>query len=259
MTKIKSTSSRVPSPITSKPTLMIGSSILRNIKSSDSGKLKVQSISGAKFNDIKSTLFKKHSNEESFSEIILVAGTNDCACSEKTSEDILDDLIETVTEAKKISPVVTISSITLRTDDGPAQLKAENLNILIKQYTNQTQDVQFIDNGDSFRLADKSPNDGYLIDGHHLSYSGSERLIKNLKIPANVQRGPRQPRNVSYQSIGNQWRSPRPSYRGNAAWSDPLCVFCNMRGHDTSSCRRRNIRCYSCNRLGHTQVNCSYT
>ena len=129
--------------------------------------------------------------EESFSGIILVAGTNDCACSEKTSQDILDDLIETVTEAKKISPVVTISSITPRTDDGAAQLKAESLNILIKQYTNQTQDVQFIDNDNSFRLADRSPNDGYLIDGHHLSYSGSERLIKKSQNSSNRPKRPK--------------------------------------------------------------------
>ena len=133
------------------------------------------------------------------------------------------------------------------------------MNILIRRCTNQTQEVHFVDKDNSFRLTDRSPNDRYLIDRHHLSCSGPEGLLKNRRTPASVQRGPRQPRNARYQSRSNHWRSPRPSYRSNAAWNDPLCVFCKIRGHDVSSCITRNIRCYSCNRLGHTQINCSYT
>ena len=112
-----------------------------------------------------------------FSKVILMAGSNDCSCSDSTTQSIMQDMTEAVTEAKKVSSEVCISSIIPRTDDGSAQLKAENVNLEFKQYADQSLDVSFLDNDKTFRLADKSPNDGYLIDGHHLSYSGSYKEI----------------------------------------------------------------------------------
>ena len=92
----------------------------------------------------------------------------------------MTDLENTVSEAMKITTSVKISCILPRTDNGSAQLKAESVNIQFKQFSDQNAHIKFISNDETFRLADKSPNDGYLIDGHHLTYTGNERLIKKI-------------------------------------------------------------------------------
>ena len=193
--KVKIVESKPPPK--QKPILVIGSSIIRDLKSTNEDTLIVESISGAKFKDISSSLNKKAQNDKSYKEIVLVAGSNDCSQSENTTESIMTDLENTVSEAMKITTSVKISSILPRTDNGSAQLKAESVNIQCKQFSDQNAHIKFISNDETFRLADISPNDGYLIDGHHLTYTGSERLIKNLDIPASVTRFKR--------------RMPRPS------------------------------------------------
>ena len=137
----------------------------------------IESISGAKFKDTSSSLNKKAQNDKSYKEIVLVAGSNDCSQSENTTESIMRDLENTVSEAMKITTSVNISSILPRTDNGSAQLKTDSVNI---QFSDQNAHIKFIGNDETFRLADKSPNDGYLIDGHHLTYTGNERLIKKI-------------------------------------------------------------------------------
>ena len=69
----------------------------------------------------------KKSDKKSFSKVILVAGSVDCSQTESTTDSILNDMVDTVDKAKGISSSVVISSITPRTDDGMAQLKAENV------------------------------------------------------------------------------------------------------------------------------------
>ena len=111
-----------------------------------------------------------------------MAGPNDC--SDSTTKSIMQDMVEAVTEAKKVSSEVCILHIISRTDDGSSQLKVEC------QFG-----VDTICRHLSHHLC------------YHLSYSGSERFIKNFDIPATVNKFQRRPKKSSVgSSMGRSTR-----------------------------------------------------
>ena len=75
------------------------------------------------------------------------------------------------------------SSITPRTDSGPANLKVQNVNLSLKILCSQS-NVKFIDIDGTFLTSNKSPNDALLLDGLHLNDRGTTNLITNLGIEA---------------------------------------------------------------------------
>ena len=103
-----------------KPILTIGSSIHGDIKSKNPKELIVHSVSGAKIKDISSAITKMSKDKMTFSKVILMAGSNDCSCSDSTTQSIMQDMVEAVAGAKKVSSEVCISSIIPRTDEGSA-------------------------------------------------------------------------------------------------------------------------------------------
>ena len=99
---------------------------------------------------------------------------------------ILENTVQALEVAAKISDKVHLSSIIPRTDNGQAQLKAENTNRRLKDMCLRMPKVTFIDHDTNFLLSDKSPNDACLEgdDGLHLNQYGCQKLIKNLGINA---------------------------------------------------------------------------
>ena len=171
--------------------------------------------------------------------------------------DSQSTIIQTLREALNISQRVTISSILPRTDKGLPNLKGENLNLLLKHYADQNMNIDFVDNNKTFLLANTSPNDAYLYDGHHLSYTGTERLIKNLNLPAIVQK--RQHRNKSNNVSSTSYKGHQYDSSFRHTTQRPNCIFCGRAGHEANSCRKRTIRRYGCNRFGHSLNECQYT
>ena len=119
--------------------------------------------------------------------------------------------------AHRIGKLVKLGSIIPRTDNSRAQLKSENVNLKFKELCERNINTQFVNNDPSFRLADMSINNGFLLpDGLHLSPQGSEKLIKNFNVKASVRRSTRSTRLAPGQ-IPNphfQWQQ-RPSFVHN--------------------------------------------
>ena len=177
-------------------TLLIGNSLLRDMKTTDRQKLEITTIPGGTTTMIKEKLESSQKSMKQFKKIIIVAGTNDTPKQEQSSQDIADNIIDLADIALSMCESVTISSIPPRLDNGPALLKLENTNLLLKDLCSRNTKITYVDNEATFRLADKSPNDAYFLpDGLHLSQKGTERFIKNLDISATYQR---RQRNIFY-------------------------------------------------------------
>ena len=145
----------------------------------------IRSFSGAKLCFIKNKLETFAQNKKCFSNVYIVAGSNDCAVLNTSTDSILQDATEVLKVASQIANKVFFSSIISRTDNGQAQLKSENTNLKIREMCARMPKVSYIDNDKNFRFADMSPNDAYLdMFGLHLNKQGTERLIKNLRVNA---------------------------------------------------------------------------
>ena len=171
-----------PATQTTTKSLVIGDSILRDFEATDANKLEVRSLSGATFISIKDTLKLYESDNKRYDNIYIIAGTNDCSKQSSTAS-IINAAGEVFNQAKKISNNILFSSITPRTDNGPANLKVQNVNLSLKNLCSQS-NVKFIDNDGTFLTSDKSPNDALLLDGLHLNDRGTTKLITNLGIKA---------------------------------------------------------------------------
>jgi regulator of replication initiation timing len=273
----KVTQARATKP---KPSLIIGSSMIRDLEPINPNTLDVKSISGANLTEINKQIESLAKSEPiKYDAVYIVGGSIDCE-SEATTQTIADVARTTVSNAMKLGERVVLSSILPRTDNGGANMKGENVNPLLKDLSNQINNVTFCDNDGSFRLADGSPNDAYLMPhGHHLNYKGSERLAKNLNVPAKIvtKRVNYQHRNQYYrQNIGmypvNVTNRPPPLLPNppllqrndnNNMWENgvgptpPRCENCKSIGHTAYSCpRTANVLCYNCRSTGHRQIHC---
>ena len=162
--------------------LLIGDSLIRDIKPEDKT-LSISCISGANLDLINEHVTKCESENKQYENVYIVAGTNDCSSSEKSTEEILNSASNLIQNAKKISKSIKFSSVPPRTDSGSAQLKLENFNLSLKVLCDETHSVTFVDNDGTFKVADGSTNDALLHqDGLHLSFKGAQKLISNLSL-----------------------------------------------------------------------------
>ena len=129
-------------PRAEKPELLIGTSMIRNIKAKDENKLDIRRMSGAKLADIRDTLSSLQQEEKSYKTVVIVAGSIDCENSSAECTSIMSEMETCIKEALNISQRVTISSILPRTDKGPPNLKGENLNLLLKHYADQNMNIK---------------------------------------------------------------------------------------------------------------------
>ena len=277
--KSKLGSSRTPPNIdTSKPCLMMGSSMIRDLEPIKPETLTIQSISGAKLSDINKHITDKSKTEPNkYETVYIVAGSIDCE-SESTPEEITAVAKQTIKNALEIDDKVVLSSILPRTDNPVAEQKGVEVNIKLKSLCEQTDKVKYCDNDGSFRLADGSINDALLMpQGHHLNYRGSEKLAKNLQIEAKLcRKQPTQqwrPQMVSHDRRPSMYSSrqppllPNPAYhhnRSTSIWNSQafpaptgVCTNCKLPGHSAYNCPRTvNVLCYKCRSTGHRQKDC---
>ena len=211
-----------------KPSLLIGDSLVRDIHSDDQSKLMIRTLPGAKLNAVKNKLALFARDNSRFSQIVIVAGTNDCSQIQSSTDTILEDTKEVLECAVKIANSVTFSSILPRIDNGSALLKIETVNQRINEICSRIPNVKYLDNDKSFRLVDKSPNEGYFLpDGLHLNMQGTERLITNLGIRAIYRKRYQSRLNYPKQS----YTQSRPTSRSVGQQNFPQVLQNDMRAN----------------------------
>ena len=277
-----------------KQTLLIGDSLIRDFDESKLKDTHITCVPGAKVSDV---LHHLRTSEETFDTITVCVGTNDCATDSEFDENKVVDEYKEIINCAKTRVIhnkrINISSIPPRSDSEKYQEHIDVINACLSTIASDN-GVSFINNDMTFKLNDGSPNDGYLqSDGIHLSFRGTNRLAKNLKVKLDprVQNGnivtARKPRSSKGESInstkwkypsqadGNGWNTAkngnRHKYQHNKA-SDQLangytnndnkvrkCWFCGESNHISQNCRHgKKITCHSCNGLGHKAKFCEY-
>ena len=248
---VKQPSARPTLP-TKPRTLLIGSSMIRNV-SSHNKSVEIQTLPGATLDDLSNRVSSLDSN---YDHILIVAGGNDCSKSTSTSADISNSMQSLIANAKVKASNVTISSILPRPKEPQNQLKVDHTNEAIKKLCDKSPAVEFKDNDGTFTLRDLTPNPSHFIsDGVHLSDAGTTSLIKNLGLS-------------EVCSVRHQKRHLGPNssrFHPSRSNSDDIhrrqirCWNCNETGHTNRTCHHQPVRivCYSCGLPGHKSNRCT--
>ena len=165
---------------TTTKSLLIGSSIIRDVKEDQLIDTKVISKSGARISNLCEVVDNLPQGVQ-YDRAILVAGGNDCD-REQTAEDVLKNYKTLGEKIKKISPSLTVSSICPRmVPDGITdRIDAVNAGL---QVMCADEGWTYVNNDSSFHLGDGEINNGYLIpDGVHLTRRATNRLAQNLSL-----------------------------------------------------------------------------
>ena len=266
------------------PSLLIGDSLIKEVDETKLIDTQVKSIPGAKASDI----LKKFDeiDEDRFREVFICTGTNDCSDNDSKVEDVASVIKDIVSKAKsRVSDPknIKISSVPPRSDSNMSQEKVERLNASIVTIAEDS-GITYVDNDRTFKLADGTPNDGYLqADGIHLTNKGINRLARNMKLKllsnvtnvckahtiknklAKKTSAPKSDDN----SDNNNWnlvqrrsRSSRQRLspkRGNKMNQEnsASCWFCGETNHVSRNCRHgQEIKCHRCEGAGHKEKVC---
>ena len=193
-----------------KPELLIGSSITRDIRSTDSDKLHIITLSGACIRNVANTLSGVRGK---YSRVTIQVGSNDCADRETTAEEMTEQYRRMVRGLQDGATETTISAVLPRCNDETANERIASLNAGLQTVADDMA-CAFIPHAD-FTMNSGKPNDGYYLDdGVHLSKRGSERLIADLQL----EKAATQKRNVNSSS-----RVP--------------CENCGESNHNENKCR----------------------
>ena len=115
-----------------------------------------------------------------------MVGGNDCdshdaASSERPVSELLGDYRRLVTDAKKRSADICISTVCTRTKGQHVTERINALNAGLLVLCDEEK-CTFVNNDESFKLSNGWANDGYILDGVHLNYAGTNRLVTNLSL-----------------------------------------------------------------------------
>ena len=161
-----------------KGTLLMGSSIIRDIKSkSFDCVIDPICVRGGRVSDLTAELLSMP-REKSYENIILHVGSNDCTSDFFDTESFDDEYNILVNTAKTKCDNVVISSLCPRLDDKFGNIATGN-SILSKIANDEN--CMFIDNADSFRVPSGAVNT--LLnnrDGIHLSKKGTVKLAEKF-------------------------------------------------------------------------------
>ena len=163
-------------------TLLLGSSLIRDVDETKLVATKCVSISGGRIKDIHSALDKLPSSQK-FGNIALVVGGNDCDDREREGSDVTDLIVqyrELIESAKMRADTVTISSVCPRSRPSPVLERITDLNAGLTTLCSEL-GVSYVDNDVVFYLRDGSLNEGFLLPDHvHLTPAATNRLVKTL-------------------------------------------------------------------------------
>ena len=174
-------------------TLVVGSSIIRDISASKLKDTDVITLPGGLIRDVTNTV-KSYPTATKYSKIVLVVGGNDCDTSEQSSRsasDIVEDYSTLVSEAKLRGNDIVISSVCPRMKCRSVTERVSAVNAGLQSLSSDEQGTSFIDNTPMFTLADGTLNDGYFTnDGIHNICNTSRRQRKPLNETAYAKQRP---------------------------------------------------------------------
>ena len=163
-------------------TLLLGSSIVRDIDERKLTATKRMCISGGRLKDMQDAL-DTESNTVKYERIILVTGGNDCDDFKQEAADacaILATYKDLISSAKLLADHVTVSSICPRKRSDAVTERIATVNAGL-QIICDDMDVTFAQNDDMFYLRDGTLNDGFLLpDNVHLTPAATNRLVRKL-------------------------------------------------------------------------------
>ena len=166
-------------PIVSEPkpnkktTLLLGTSLIRNVDPDKLANCQVVAKGGAKIDAVQDAL-EKLPEEDTFNEIIVVAGSIDIE--EKTVDEVVVDYQSLSVSASNRTDKLSICSVLPRTDKNLSE-KTRLLNEKLEKVCND-EGHNFINLNETFLLMNGTPNKAFLSpDGLHLSQSGVENLL----------------------------------------------------------------------------------
>ena len=161
--------------------LLIGSSLIRNIDEDKLDNTQVICMPGAYASDIRRKLDDLQSKGMRYERIYLVMGGNDASLgAEKINlEETLGEIQKSVNTANTMAKSVTVASIPPRLSPEHALENICTLNAHILSLCKDS-DVTFAKNDQHFFTRDGQVNDGYLFDGTHLTIKGSNKLAQSL-------------------------------------------------------------------------------
>ena len=256
--KLREVQKKIPTVAAPNKSLLIGNSLLRNVKSKDENKLKITCSSGATFDSITSDLT---ATNEKYDKIIIVSGITDCRNKDATTATISQSTNKLLNTAKKLCKKLIFSSVLpcKDVDNTNIQMKIDHVNDNMERLCRENRDCHFIDNSGSFKLADMSVNDAlFVTDGIHPNTRGAQKFISNLQLAdlATVQRPPR--RSQQLYNYGGTTDSYR--YRNQIPNSTTMrCTWCRESDHTSVNCTRRGNRCcYQCRAADHQVRNCPW-
>ena len=207
-------------------TLLIGSSVLKNIKVSELNKnTAIRTIPGATIAKLTDKI--NELNIENCETIILHVGGNDADNGEdiESFREHYESLIDTVNDGNRriiVSGLLPRESVDLEPYN-------ETLKSLCADNT-----VELVDNYDSFLLATGELVDSYYSkDKVHINMTGTRKLLENInkvhKV-CNMQRAHRQ------HTDHNNFRQRQTTFRGNSQSSKYCHICCRNGNHSTYEC-----------------------
>ena len=208
---MKSTEKHCCNNESNKKNLVLGSSLLRNFDETKLDRTEVRCLRGAHVSDIAKEVDAMASEELSFSRITLLCGGNDASrpANEVNLESTMDCYRNVISVAKNLAEDVVIAEIPPRQNPPHAQGNIASLNAALTDLSQQA-GVNYAPNSKLFYLSNGDINDGYLVDGTHLTLKGANKLARTMGLKS------RQPdKNVC--SLQPQQSSPstRPQNKRN--------------------------------------------
>lgn len=242
--------------------LLIGSSHVTRLERKCET-IQVRGLSGGKIKDVTKTL-KKHPENDTC-HVHVVIGSNDCD-SEATTESILEDCGELMTEAVRVArDKVSVASVLPRLTGQAYLTRADDVNNQLKDLCTDRH-CCFVDNDVNFKLMNGKPDDTiFMPDKVHLTSRGSERLLGNLGLKEKVRVKPSYAQMAARTPPGREPQPRPPPKNGHDrrnghtrhAGMSIACWYCGESGHITDSCRHgRRITCHRCGKRGHKQKLC---
>lgn len=223
-----------PSKFISKSTLLVGSSIVKGVRTSElQPNATVRTFPGAKIEDVKAKLGAY--DIDNCKTIILHVGGND-ADSGADPEEFCDRYISLLNSLVTDDKRIIVSGLLPR-----QSIDLEPFNVKLKALCAEN-DIEYIDHFESFLLASGEMAEMYFFrDRTHLNRSGTTKFLSNIDSTFKVLRGTNSssqsqqtfPRNKRFQGFSGVSR-PRQRYGLHA--SAKYCHICSLNNHDTVEC-----------------------